>query len=119
MQEQPSKDEEAAPPVADDIEQLAHHLRDAEHLEPEARAQVADLLGALARSAGPAVGRHGTPGPEHGRELVRAVKDQHQPGLIEAARERLEEAIARAETKAPVATDIVLRLIDVLAGTGI
>ena len=52
-------------------------------------------------------------------QLVRAVKDQHEPGLIEAARERVEQAVARAEAKAPVATDLVLRLIDVLAGLGI
>ena len=47
------------------------------------------------------------------------MKDRHDPGLIEAARDRLEEAVARAEAKAPVATDIVLQLIDVLAGMGI
>ena len=52
-------------------------------------------------------------------QLMRAVKDQHEPGLIEAARERLEEAVARAETNAPVATDLVLQLIELLANLGI
>ncbi len=52
-------------------------------------------------------------------QLVRAVQDQHEPGLIAAARERLEAAVARAEAKAPVATDLVLQLIDTLAHLGI
>jgi hypothetical protein len=118
MQEQPSKGEEPEPSVADDIEKLADHLRDAEHLEPEVRTQAAELLGELA-DALDQPSDHIEQLAESTAQLVRAVKDQHQPGLIEAARERLEEAIARAETKAPVATDIVLRLIDVLAGIGI
>ena len=50
---------------------------------------------------------------------MQAVNEEHDPGLIAAARERLEETVARAETKAPVATDIVLQLIDVLANLGI
>ena len=48
MQEQPSKREESDPPVADHIEELARRLREAEHLDPEARAEAADLLGNLA-----------------------------------------------------------------------
>ena len=49
MPEEPSKPEGAGPPVVDHIEELAHRLRDAEHLDPEARAEVADLLRSLAQ----------------------------------------------------------------------
>lgn len=52
-------------------------------------------------------------------QLVRAVSDRHEPGLIEAARNRLDDAIARAEAKSPVTTDIVARLANLLAGIGI
>ena len=119
MNEQPSKGEEP-PPVADDIEELARRLHEAEHLVPETRAEVANLLGDLAEALDqPGASTHAEQLAQGTAELVRAVKDQHEPGLIEAARERLEGAIARAEAKAPVATDIVLQLIDVLAGIGI
>ena len=73
-------------------------LREAEHLEPEARAQVADLLGNLAAELDqtePSAQKEHL--AQSAVQLVRAVKDQHEPGLIEAARERLEEAVARAE----------------------
>jgi len=120
MQEQPPKGEIPDLPVVDRIEELARRLREAEHLEPAARAEVAKLLRDLAIALDqPEPSAQAEHLGQSTAQLVQAVKDQHEPGLIEAARDRLEEAIARAEAKAPVATDIVLQLIDVLAGLGI
>jgi hypothetical protein len=120
MQEQPSKAEGAGTPAVDHIEELARRLRDAEHLDPEARAEVADLLRSLALELDR---REPSKHEEHlahtTMQLVRAVNDQHEPGLIKAARSRLDQAIAKAEAKAPVATDIVARLADLLGGIGI
>jgi len=112
--------EQPDPSAVNDIEELARRLREAEHLEPEARGQAADLLGNLAAELDqtePSAQKEHL--AESAAQLVRAVQDQHEPGLIEAARERLEEAVARAEANAPVATDLVLQLIDVLASLGI
>jgi hypothetical protein len=120
MPDEPSKREQPAPPAASEIIELARRLREAEHLEPEARAQAADLLGGLAAEMDQtAPSAHNVHLAKSAAQLVQAVKDQHAPGLIEAARDRVEEAVAAAEAKAPVATDLVLRLIDVLAGLGI
>lgn len=112
------KSETPEPPVIDEIGELARGLREADHLEPEARGEAADLLGALAEVLDKP-SAHAEDLAQSTAQLVRAVKDQHEPGLIEAAWDRVETAVARAETKAPAATDIVLRLIDVLAGIGI
>jgi hypothetical protein len=112
--------EQPDPSAENDIEELARRLREAEHLEPEARAQVADLLGNLAAELDQTEpSAHKAQLAESAAQLVRAVKDQHEPGLIEAARERLEAAVARAEANAPVATDLVIQLIDLLASLGI
>jgi hypothetical protein len=120
MEERQSKGEQPDPPVGNDIEVLARRVREAEHLEPEARAQVADLLGDLAAELDQTEpSAHTERLANSAAQLVRAVEDQHEPGLIEAARERVEEAVAAAEAKAPVATDLVLRMIDLLAGLGI
>jgi selenophosphate synthetase-related protein len=120
MQEQPSKREESDPPVVDHIEELANRLRQAEHLDPEARAEAADLMGDLAAALDqPETSTQAEHLAQRTAQLVQAVKDQHEPGLIAAARERVEEAVARAESEAPVATDIVLQLIDVLVSLGI
>ena len=120
MQEQPSKGGEAEPPVGNEIEELARRLREAEHLEPEARAEVADLLGDLAEELDqPEPSDQTKHLARSTAQLVRAVNEQHEPGLIDAARERVEEAVARAEANSPVTTEIVLRLIDVLSSLGI
>jgi hypothetical protein len=120
MQEQPPKGEEPAPTILDEIEELARHLREAEHLEPEARTKAASLLRDLAEALEqPRPSAQAEQLAQSTAQLVKAVSDQHEPGLIEAARDRVEKAIARAEAKAPVATDIVLQLVDVLAGLGI
>jgi hypothetical protein len=118
MQDQPAKGEIPDPPV--DIEELARRLREAEHLEPEAREQGAELLNELAAALDQAEpSAHTEHLTQSTAQLVLAVKDRHDPGLIESAIDRLEEAVLRAEAKAPVATGIALRLIDVLAATGI
>jgi len=120
MQEHPSKVEGAVTPAVDHIEVLAQRLRDAEHLGPDARAEMADLLRSLALEL-----ERGEPSDHEEHlahstvQLVRAVSDRHEPGLIEAARNRLDEAITKAEAKSSVATDIVARLADLLAGIGI
>ena len=120
MPEHSPRGEGPSTPILDEIEVLARHLREAAHLEPEARAKAANLLRDLAEALD-------RPEPsaqvEHlarsAAGLARAVNDRHEPGLIEAARGRVEQAIARAEAKAPVATDVVLQLVDVLSGLGI
>ncbi len=112
--------EQPDPSAANDIEELARRLREAEHLEPEAREQVAELLGELAAELDQTEpSPHKEQLAKSAAQLVRAVKDQHEPGMIEAAKDRLEEAVARAEANAPVATDLVLQLIDLLATLGI
>lgn len=118
MQEPFSEGEKVDRPTAQEIEELARRLREAEHLEPEVREEAAELLGDLTAALQPPE-PHAEELAESTAQLVRAVSDRHESGLIESAKERLEEAVIRAETKAPVATDIVLRLIDVLAGIGI
>jgi hypothetical protein len=112
--------EQPEPSPVNDIEELARSVREAEHLEPKARGQVADLLENLSSELDQTEpSAHKEQLAASAAQLVRAVQDQHEPGLIEAARERLEAAVARAEANAPVATDLVLQLIDLLANLGI
>lgn len=56
---------------------------------------------------------------ESSAHLVQTLHAQQDPGLISAARERLEQAAARAEAEAPVATGVARQLIDALASIGI
>ena len=120
MSEQPSEGQPDYPQIVSHIEELARRVRAAKHLHPEARAEAADLLGNLAVALNqPEPSSQTRQLAQGAAQLVQAVNEQHDPGLIAAARERLEETVARAETKAPVATDVVLQLIDVLANLGI
>jgi len=118
MSEESPRPSSPDPSLAEEVGELARHLREAHHLDAATRSELASLLKELARTLE-------DPSPQTEQlaestvELVRAVKDRHEPGLVEAARERVDGAIARAEAKAPVATEIVLQLIDLLAGLGI
>jgi hypothetical protein len=51
--------------------------------------------------------------------LAHAVHRQETPGLLAAARDRVEAAILAAESKAPLTAGLVRRLLDTLANIGI
>jgi hypothetical protein len=98
---------------------LAGLLRGADHLTPETRTELADLLAELAEALG-----HSSSGPQAAHladsaaQAARALSEPRH-GLLTAARERLEAAAIRAEAKAPVATGVAWRLLDLLSEIGI
>jgi hypothetical protein len=100
--------------------ELAGLLRGARHLSDDDRRELADLVAELATTIDPAA-----PSPqaahlaEAAAHLVQALHERHDAGPIAAARRRLEDAAARAEARAPVATGLARRLIDTLADIGI
>lgn len=116
---QPPTGPEAAQPVRDRLQELARHLRQAHRLGPEARDELAELVDELAAVLDPAVSptlaAHLIETSEH---LAHALDEGRDAGLLAAASHRLEEAAARAESKAPVISGVVRRLIDALAGIG-
>src|SRR5271168_3929185 len=95
--EQPSTGETPNPTIGSDIEELARRLGGVDRLDPAARAKLAGLLRKLAAELD-----RGEPSAqeellaESAAQLVRAVQDRHEPRLIAAARERVEETVARA-----------------------
>lgn len=101
--------------------ECARLLRATRHLEPDTRQAVADLVSELAAALGAtaAPSEHAAHLAATSAQLVDALHDQHDAGLVTAARHRLEEVAARAEAKAPVAAGVVRRLIDALASIGI
>jgi hypothetical protein len=110
----------SGPPVGERLQELARLLRGAGHLGPQVQRDLADLLEELAgelESAAP------SPHAEHLAESAAHVAHElHQErgvGRVGAAVQRLKEAAARAEAKAPVATGLARRLVDVLADIGI
>jgi hypothetical protein len=102
------------------LHHLAQLLRQADHLDPAVQQELATLLEELA-GALPATAEL----PDaahllgHVAEVARALHQQHDSGILTAARDRLEKAAVRAELEAPLATGIARRLIDVLANLGI
>jgi hypothetical protein len=118
---------EPAPPTPDDVaavraklQQVVPLLRERRSLDPEVRQTLADLLDELIRVMDPnAPAAETALLAESSAHLVQALHREHHPGLLAAAKERFEEAAARAEAEAPVATGLARRLIDTLANLGI
>jgi hypothetical protein len=100
---------------------IAEILRDPRPLTHEIRTVLADLVDELGRvlataAVPPAEVAHLA---ESTALLARAVHRQETPGLLAAARDRVEAAIFAAESKAPLTAGLVRRLLDTLADIGI
>jgi hypothetical protein len=106
--------------VPEQLHELARRLREARHLRPGLQKNLADLLDEM---AGELATAPASPQSEHLLEsaatLARELHEERLGGPLEAAKERLTEAATRAERKAPVATGLALRLVDLLSEMGI
>ena len=121
MPEQPPSGPPAPSGVQASLHAIAEVLREPRPLSREARealAALVDELGAAVSSAPvpPAEVAHLADSTAH---LVQAVHRQATPGLLAAARQRLDRAIVAAETTSPLAAGLARRLLDALANIGI
>lgn len=107
--------------LRNDLQDLGHALRSADHLEPATQLELARLLEELGGELDPTTipSAHTKHLAESVGRVARSLHDQHHAGLLTAARARLEEAARAAEEEAPIVTGIVRRFIDVLASIGI
>lgn len=102
-----------------DLTELARLLREVDSISVEFREQLADLVEELATVL------HSDASPEHAAhlaesagELVRAMHGA-QEGKLGRAREHFENAVARAEVEAPIATGVARQIVDLLGEVGI
>jgi hypothetical protein len=121
MPEQPQPNPPARPEVEAGIHTLSQLLREAHHLGPEAQEQLAQLMDELGSALGS--GTISSAELAHLRSstarLVEALHQRHDERTVESARDRMEEAVIAAETKAPVVAGVARRLLDTLASLGI
>ena len=52
-------------------------------------------------------------------QLVKAVQEQQEPGVLNAARSRLDKAVVAVETEAPGLANLTRRLAEMLSDLGI
>jgi hypothetical protein len=121
MPEQPPSATPASVGVQASLHTIAEILRDPRPLSHEVRDVLADLVDELGRVLAT------TPMPpaevahlaESTALLTRAVHRKEAPGLLAAARDRVEAAIFAAESKSPLTAGLARRLLDTLANIGI
>ena len=121
MTEQSPSGTSAASGVQASLHTIAEILRDPRPLSQEVRVVLAELVDELGRVLGtaavpPAEVAHLA---ESTARLARAVHRRESPGLLAAARDRVEAAILAAESKSPLTAGLARRLLDTLANIGI
>lgn len=122
MSEQPTV---GPPPTTAEVRALLHAiaqlLREAHRLDREAQAILADLVEELGRAfessavANAEVARL----TECASHLIQAVHQEQEPGLLDAARDRLDRAVIAIEEEAPVLAGLTRRLAEMLSNLGI
>jgi hypothetical protein len=122
MPEQPlSPNSPGASAILANLHTVASLLREAEHLGPEEQQILAEVVDELARAlespqaASPELVRLA----ESTTQLLQALHQRHDTGLLKAAKRRVEEALSNAEARAPFLAGLVRRLVEMLAATGI
>jgi hypothetical protein len=121
MTEQPPSEMPASAGVQATLHTIAEILRDPRPLTHEMRTVLADLVDELGRvltaaTVPPAEVAHLA---ESTAQLARAVHRREAPGLLAAARDRVEGALLAAESKTPFIAGLARRLLDTLADIGI
>ena len=103
------------------LHEVAVLLRDAEHLSPEAQQELASLLDELRDELDPGTGNaeHAAQLAESLANLGRALHARQPQNLLDAARDGVQDALARFEGRAPVVAGIARRFMDALASLGI
>ncbi len=121
MPEEPLPGTPAPPDVLTQLHRLGQLLREVRHLDPEDRRRLAAVVDELATAAerasfSPADAAHLSDSLSH---LTQALRRPHEPGLLTAAKERLEAAAAHTQAGVPLAVGIARRLLEALANLGI
>ena len=118
----PEPEKQASPEQrAATLHAVARALRDTPHLGHDAKQALADFLEALddpqttAGAAPEDVNRL----TNRATKLLHALHHQQDAGVLTEARDRLEEAVLRVESAAPVTAGAFRRLLDALANIGL
>jgi hypothetical protein len=121
MSDQPSEERPPRVDVQANLTALAHLLRKAHQLGPEAQQELAEIVEELGKALAlvPAPTLEMSTLAASTQHLVEAIHRQENQGILSDARARVEKAIVNAEVKAPFAAGIAQRLVDVLTDLGI
>jgi Domain of unknown function (DUF4404) len=121
MPEQPSANSNATAQVQAHLHIIALMLRAPHRFGPEAQAALADLVDELGKT----LETPDVPSAEVARlsecaaQLAKAVHEEHEPGLLEAARNRYDHAVVAVESQAPTLAGLARRLAEMLSDVGI
>jgi hypothetical protein len=120
MAEQPTPEATGRAELRGQLDALSQLLREADHLEPEAQADLAGLVADLGQALdeGKLDATTVASLTASTRQMIAALRHQHR-SLLAAARDGLERVVVQAEDSHPIVTRFAERLIDVLSNLGI
>jgi hypothetical protein len=121
MAEQPNPGTPAFEDVRGRLQAVLEEVLAADHLEPKTRRALTRLIDELNRALAvkPVPQEEVTRLAERTAQLAEALHQQKGAGPLQRAQDRVREAAAAAEARAPVLTGLTEQLLDALATLGI
>ena len=121
MADETSKGAGTPSQVQERLHEVARLLRDAKHLDKDARQALADLAEEIRTvfAATTVPSDEEVRLAQHASQLIDALHRQHQSNVVAAARDRLDEAVISAGSRSPLLAGLSRQLLDLLATLGI
>jgi uncharacterized protein DUF4404 len=121
MANDPSFESKTPADVLARLREFAGLLREGQHLDPRSQQLLADLVEELSKT----LEEKTLPDQEAAHlaectaHLMQSVHQQEEKQVVAEAGQRLQKAIVAVETRSPVLSGLVEKLVDALAGLGI
>jgi hypothetical protein len=121
MADEPSPISQSPEKVQTRLHELAQMLREANHLEPATQKALAELADELASAGDFSKASSAEVGHllESSSRVIELLHRRPEAPIPATVRDRFEQAILAAESRAPVLAGVAHRLLDVLADLGI
>jgi len=121
MSDNPVPGTPSVPEIQARLDRLAQLVRESHSIDARSRRELTGLVEELGSilQAGDVAPAEASVLADTATHLAEALQQRHDTGRLAALRDRIEQGVLAAEAEVPVASGVVMRLLDLLANLGI